>query len=211
MNEATSSNSVGIIRPFGPSIAKIQMPPLLLKTINQYVDDEISEEGKAIDYGHTLAGNVTQELQLSNAFLEESGFLKFLAVTTEFWIQGTIGRDITKFDLKGCWAVRQFQGDYNPVHSHSGHISGVGYLKLPSNFGSYKQKTKKNNKNGHIEFIHGDKNFLSNPVFSVTPEIADFYLFPNYLLHTVYPFLGEGERRSVSFNAIIDEQIYESV
>ena len=83
MSEATSSNSVGIIRPFGPSIAKIQMPPLLLKTINQYVDDEISEEGKAIDYGHTLAGNVTQELQLSNAFLEESGFLKFLAVTTE--------------------------------------------------------------------------------------------------------------------------------
>ena len=105
----------------------------------------------------------------------------------------------------------QFQGDYNPIQSYSGHISGLGYLKLPSNFASYKQKTKKNNKNSHIEFIHGDKNFLSNPVFSVTPEIADFYLFPNYLLHTVYPFLGKGERRSVSFNAIIDEQIYESV
>ena len=27
-------------------------------------------------------------------------------------------------------------------------------------------------------------------------------MFPSYLLHTVYPFLGEGERRSVSFNAI---------
>ena len=27
-------------------------------------------------------------------------------------------------------------------------------------------------------------------------------MFPSYLLHTVYPFLGDGERRSVSFNAI---------
>ena len=27
-------------------------------------------------------------------------------------------------------------------------------------------------------------------------------MFPSYLLHTVYPFIGEGERRSVSFNAV---------
>jgi len=33
----------------------------------------------------------------------------------------------------------------------------------------------------------------------------DFYLFPAYLLHTVYPFTdSDDERRSVSFNAAID-------
>ena len=26
-------------------------------------------------------------------------------------------------------------------------------------------------------------------------------IFPSYLLHAVYPFRGEGERRSIAFNA----------
>ena len=35
-------------------------------------------------------------------------------------------------------------------------------------------------------------------------------MFPNYLFHTVYPFKGDQERRSVSFNATIDNDIYSS-
>ena len=39
--------------------------------------------------------------------------------------------------------------------------------------------------------------------------IAIFYFFPNYMMHTVYPFRGtDEERRSISFNAFIDEDIY---
>ena len=40
-----------------------------------------------------------------------------------------------------------------------------------------------------------------------TPEVGNFYLFPNYLMHTVYPFTRyfDEERRSVSFNAKIDD------
>ena len=41
------------------------------------------------------------------------------------------------------------------------------------------------------------------------PEVGHFYLFPNYLMHTVYPFNEEGERRSISFNAKIDSEIYD--
>ena len=26
-------------------------------------------------------------------------------------------------------------------------------------------------------------------------------MFPSYLLHTVYPFIGDGERRCIAFNA----------
>ena len=38
---------------------------------------------------------------------------------------------------------------------------------------------------------------------------GDFYFFPNYLMHTVYPFTGtDKERRSISFNAFIDEDVY---
>ena len=38
---------------------------------------------------------------------------------------------ITKFNLIDSWVVRQFKNEYNPIHWHSGHISGVGYLKVP--------------------------------------------------------------------------------
>ena len=36
---------------------------------------------------------------------------------------------INKFELIGSWVVRQFQGEYNPTHWHTGHISAAGYLK----------------------------------------------------------------------------------
>ncbi len=32
------------------------------------------------------------------------------------------------------------------------------------------------------------------------PKVRDFYLFPSYLMHTVYPFKTPGERRSFSLN-----------
>ena len=32
---------------------------------------------------------------------------------------------------------------------------------------------------------------------------------PNYLMHSVNPFYGKGERRSMSFNAMVDEEIYD--
>ncbi len=98
--------------------------------------------------------------------------------------------------------VRQFKNDYNPVHWHTGDISGVGYLKVPSHLGNTSQPNKKTNENGKLQLIFGSPNLFSKSTFLVKPELGDFYLFPNYLMHTVYPFTGtDEERRSVSFNA----------
>ena len=44
---------------------------------------------------------------------------------------------------------------------------------------------------------------------NVEPKLGDFYLFPNYMMHTVYPFKdSDEERRSISFNADVDKNIY---
>ena len=59
---------------------------------------------------------------------------------------------------------------------------------------------------GNIHFLHGNPADYYENQYQVVPKVGDMYLFPNYLLHTVYPFTDtEEERRSVSFNAIIDE------
>ena len=95
------------------------------------------------------------------------------------------------------------------MHWHGGHISGAGFLKLPSTFGETFQKEKKN-LNGKLIMIHGSRSFMSNSKYEVKPEVGDFYIFPHYLMHAVYPFKDTNEeRRSISFNAKIDDKSFD--
>ena len=207
----TNDDIIKVIRPFGPSIAKIKMPNELVNSLNNYVEKIISDENKTKElyHGNKLAGHVTQEFRLENDFIVSSGFQEFLAKSVSNWIKLSENQNMKEFKLIRSWIVRQFQNDYNPVHWHGGHISGVGYLKVPNNLGENQQPNKKNNQNGKIELIHGSKQFLSSSSIIITPEVGYFYFFPHYMMHTVYPFSGTNEeRRSISFNAKIDENIF---
>jgi len=199
------------IKPFGPMICKVSMPKDIIKGLNNYVDETIKNEKKIneLDHGKNLAGNVKQEFKLEKEFIENSKWGFFLSNCAKIWIKKTLDQEITKFQLISSWIVRQFKNEYNPIHTHGGHLSGVGYLKVPESFGDYEQKTKVANQNGMLTLIHGSKTFMSESTFSIKPKVGDFYFFPNYLMHTVYPFVGtDDERRSVSFNALIDDEIY---
>ena len=199
------------IKPFGPMICKVSMPKDIIKRLNNYVDETIKNEKKIneLDHGKNLAGNVKQEFKLEKEFIENSKWGYFLSNCAKVWIKKTLNQEITKFQLISSWIVRQFKNEYNPIHTHGGHLSGVGYLKVPESFGDYEQKTKVANQNGMLTLIHGSKTFMSESTFSIKPKVGDFYFFPNYLMHTVYPFVGtDDERRSVSFNALIDDEIY---
>ena len=207
----TEEIKMNVLRPFGPSIAKMTMPTELVNNLNKYVDEIILDVGKLeeLDYGSKLAGNVNQEFKLEKDFIEKSGLLKFLAFGTSNWIKLSDQKEIKKFEIQESWIVRQFKNEYNPIHYHSGHISGVGYLKTPKNFGEYLQSSKRVNRNGQIALVHGNRMFNSKATININPIVGDFYLFPNYLMHTVYPFSGnDDERRSISFNAVIDDEIY---
>ena len=52
-------------------------------------------------------------------------------------------KKISKFIINETWVVRQFENDYNPIHWHSGHVSGVGYLKVPKILGQESKDGKK--------------------------------------------------------------------
>ena len=58
------------------------------------------------------------------------------------------------------------------------------------------------NKDVCIELIYKaqDSNAQERGTMLITPEEGMLLLFPSNLLHTVYPFKGDGERRSVAFN-----------
>ena len=205
-------NQVRIIKPFGPTIAMIKIPENLVENLNNYIDKIVDnkEKSKELDYGKKLVGDVTQEFTLEKDFAEKIGWVEFLSKATASWISFSTGKKITKFNLIKSWVVRQFQSEYNPLHWHGGHISGVGYLKVPKSLGEPIQKDSKNeNSNGHLELIHGTRMFLSDSSIKFKPVVGNFYFFPNYMMHTVYPFAGsDEERRSISFNANIDPEIY---
>ena len=55
----------------------------------------------------------------------------------------------------------------------------------------------------HLDFINGQRGFLSRSIFNIVPKERDLIIFPNYLMHTAYPFNINAERRSFSFNAKI--------
>ena len=60
-----------------------------------------------------------------------------------------------------------------------------------------------------LQLVHGTKSFLSEIAVNIKPKVGDFYFFPNYLMHTVFPFADtDEERSSISFNASVDNEIY---
>ena len=208
----SEKNELKVIKPFGPTIARVKMSNELIKVLNDYVDKTISDKNKIkdLDHGNNLAGNVTQEFKLEKKFIEESGYKNFLSETVHEWLKISGYKEIKEFEIISSWIVRQFKNEYNPVHWHGGHVSGVGYLKVPESFGETAQPlSNKNNKNGNLELIYGSRQFLSDSSFSIKPETGYFYFFPHYMMHTVYPFTGTNEeRRSISFNATIDEKTF---
>ena len=198
-----------IFKPFGPSIVKISIPEDIISAMNIYVEEIIKdkEKLKENDEGHKLAGNVYQEFLLDTDFMKNIKWANFLGLVCEKWVWREKAVKLKKFQIIKSWIVRQFKNEYNPIHYHSGNISGVGYLKVPSSLGETLQKNKTINNNGKLILIDGSKKLFCSPTYTITPKVGDFYLFPSYLMHTVYPFSDNNEeRRSVSFNAIIDEQ-----
>ena len=201
-----------LIRPFGPSILKVKIPEDIVLKLNKYIDG-IAKEPKKLDelnYGEQLVGDVTQEFKLEQKIMQDSGWGQFLANCTSKWVEMDIGKKISKFQIANSWVVRQYKNEYNPTHWHGGHISGAGFLKLPKSFGKHVQeKQSKEYRGGNLQLIHGARMFSCHSTMNISPEVGDFYFFPNYLMHSVFPFRDtDEERRSISFNALIDEDIY---
>ena len=203
---------IQIIKPFGPSVVKTKIPYKVVENLNSYIDKIVENEKKSLqlDHGKHLVGDVTQEFRLEKEIMESSGWSKFLVSCVSKWMELEMNNKLTKFKMRDSWIVRQFKNEYNPTHWHSWHISGAGFLKVPKNLGKNKQaKDNQAYKGGVLELIHGSRMFSSKSIMSIKPEVGHFYFFPNYLMHTVFPFKGtEEERRSISFNADIYENIY---
>ncbi|RZO87631.1 MAG: hypothetical protein EVA55_03515 [alpha proteobacterium HIMB114] len=194
-----------VISPFGPKIGKFKLSSQIIKKINIEVDKITEKKSlyKKLDYSKQLVGQVKQEFQLPKEFIKKN-LHKIIEKEVKSFIHKTTKKRVKAIKILNFWIVRQYKNEYNPVHYHDGHLSAVGYLKVPKNLNKSKKQVKTN---GTIDFINGSKNFLCESIHNHVPKVGDIIFFPNYLMHTAYPFNVEGERRSFSLNIQLDQKV----
>ena len=196
-----------MLSPFGPRIFSMMLPDNIIQRINDLGDNQQNKR----NMDGRLAGVIKDEPELTSEEMDSIGVKKIFMdigyqyVETILWQNHHLNYnpDDYKIDMefKSGWIVNQKENEYNPAHYHSNcNISAVLYLKVPE----FKLRGYVGKKiiDGYIEFINStvDHSMLSAGTYLVKPEVGKLLMFPSTLLHTVYPFQGPDERRSLAFN-----------
>jgi len=196
-----------MLSPFGPRILCVKLPDNIIERINHLGDTQQNKN----NMDGRLAGQIKDEPELTNEEMDSIGIKKIFMDIGQQYVH-TILSDKHHFDYNkddfyinmkfvSGWIVNQKENEYNPIHYHSNcSISAVLYLKVPE----FRPRgfVGKKNIDGYIEFINStvDHSMLSAGSYLVKPQVGQLLMFPSTLLHTVYPFQGPEERRSLAFN-----------
>ena len=203
-----------LMAPFGPAIGMIQLPKPIVDNLLKATDEILLDKNR-IDWGKNLVGQINEEPWVPNKVLEEIGVMEPLRTclhqyTLAMLHRQGIDQQMIKevgVHLDHMWVVSQYENEYNPIHYHTYcDLSAVLYLKIPDFKNRVKEKELpdyKTNKDGQIELVYktADANACERGTMLIDPKPGMLLIFPSNLLHTVYPFKGEGERRSVAFNS----------
>ena len=199
------------------------MPDAMVSGLNTYLDELMEQEDRTSHAG-TLVGQIGHGQQLTmdhndprlNDFCQMSGIL-----ATEYLKNfGSTGNNIgeRQVGIDELWSVHSYERDYNPIPDHGTKpimgISCTSWTKVPEQIldqptaGSpeYSLYNASGNSDGCLAFNYGINSLLDverlrpPQSFVIKPEVGKYLMFPSWLQHMVYPFEGEGERRTVAAN-----------
>ena len=222
-----NENTVKVHEPFSPTIVETQVPKKFIDIINSVGDEVLSDETKSRewDFSENLVGKVSKEVQIPIVDKAEKKYcLDYMKESCLLFLQEMLKKNRTyewnkltgvgtsqnlypspeNIHLANSWIVSQYKGEYNPWHKHSGNFSAVMYLKIPEGMNKFMEKEYDDHYpcSGLIQFMYGESQDFRSDTLTCLPEVGKMYLFPSWLKHSVYPFYCEGERRSLSFNAV---------
>jgi hypothetical protein len=178
-----------VIRPLGPifycgvlrdkSYKKLLEKSLQPKIFNQFdikifdVEDEILDEIKIHVAKYYLNfHNVDDENNIFSEILKTK-----IEVVGDFWSNNLLKKQGIK------------------IHNHTGEVSLVAYIKLPSKHGT--------------NFIFGEYNSFMYDNYYHTPEEGHFLLFPSWVKHYVDPIQDDEERITISANFKLESSLEE--
>lgn len=208
-------------------LMEVQLPMPMVDDLNTYLDDLMVAEDR-LDHSKHLVGQIQSGQQLTmNA--EDEKVIRFTQTINQLgmeYIKHYVRRvgssklfpDNMQVGVDEMWSVHSYAGDYNPIHDHSvPSITGLAattWTKVPEqitkqkspNDGEYNLFGASGNSDGFLAFNYGKTSSLDNPMLkppttcTIQPEVGKLFIFPIWLQHMVYPFKGEGERRTVAAN-----------
>ena len=203
-----------VSKHFGPFIAEVMLPEEVIVNLTK-MTDKLLENPNTPDHGQNLAGVINDEKLIYQQDFIDAGVSDMLEGCVRTYVAQSATRHGISTDstfesaINSAWIVSQYENEYNPAHTHTGcEISGVLYLKVPDVKGRRNIPSKKGKPDfdGDISFPYSSESqregeLLSKGILQVAPIRGLMLIFPSWLLHNVYPFIGEGERRSIAFNA----------
>ena len=200
---------------FGPFFSSCILPQdatdALTKMSDEILSDKLSES-----HGQSLAGVIEKEIKVYKADMNKAGVDQLIESCVRSYVihcakaHGFFSETHTfESMINSAWIVSQYENEYNPMHNHTGcDISAVIYLKVPNVKGrrNLQSKKGKGDSDGDISFVYCTASQRNEDIFEkglvqITPKPGLMLMFPSYLGHTVYPFIGEGERRCIAYNA----------
>jgi hypothetical protein len=215
----SNDHDLRLVAPFSPTIIKARMPEGVVQRLNARADAIVArqDEVAARDWSMHLAGAVSTEIRVTDVIGETPGLTDFLydvARTYSYRCENALmhfsGYERTeelvdrtlRIEIKEGWINDMVAGDYNPAHFHQGCLfSSVGFLRVPDGYEQEFQADKaRQNTAGCLQFIDSRSAVGVKNLFTVKPVVGDFYLWPSWMLHCVYPFKSPGVRRSIAVN-----------
>jgi len=205
-------------------VLETQMPQEMIDDVNDYMD-EYRESKHKESLAKTLVGQIHKGEQLlldhnDKRLLEYNYFICDLGAEyiNYFARTGNSLKCGKRVEIDETWSVHSYDGDYNPIHDHGTKtlmgISTTAWTKVPSQIGAnatantptYSLYNESGHSDGCIAFQYGQVSVLDGQrlkpaqSFVMTPEVGKLLIFPSWLQHMVYPFKGEGERRTIASN-----------
>ena len=204
-----------------PAVVMLEatIPDKIINDLNTYLD-EYKETAEKKSLAHTLVGQIHQGEQLLMDHKHDllKNYYEFITNMGVMYLQafGNITGHHLKnkmIDIDELWSVHSYEGDYNPIHDHGTKtltgISTTTWTKVPEQIGKQGHKTLYNDSgacDGFLAFTYGRNEIMNAQRLrppqscSIQPVVGRQLVFPSWLQHMVYPFFGEGERRTVAAN-----------
>ena len=197
------------------------LPEQVVTTLNDYLDtlkqNKLRES--AADY---LVGQIHQgeQLKMDHEDVSLTPFVRIVESLAAAYLRHFVEQTKSplrpkKISMDKLWSVHSYQGDYNPIHDHltaaQMGISFTTWTMVPEQI--MKRDDQQVNLyessgaiDGFINFTYGlnqtadPERLRPSQSLYIMPVPGKLLLFPSWMQHTVYPFFGEGERRTVAGN-----------
>ena len=205
-------------------VLETQMPQDMIDSVNDYMDEYKHDKNKQ-SLANTLVGQIDKGEQLllddnDKRMVEYNNFICSLGAEyiNHFAASGNSVKGFKQVQIDETWSVHSYDGDYNPIHDHGTKtlmgISTTAWTKVPPQIGAkatansptYSLYNESGHSDGCIAFQYGQVSVIDSDrlkpaqSFVMTPEVGKLLIFPSWLQHMVYPFKGEGERRTIASN-----------